>query len=72
MQDSVTATPDDAQASMASLAAEFPGWRIWRTTDAGTWWASRCGRGWRREPRTVAADTADDLRHALGEAGAET
>ncbi len=49
----------------ADLAAEFPGWRIWRTTDAGTWWASRRGPGWNLEPRTLAADTAHSLRDQL-------
>lgn len=49
------------------LEAEFPGWHVWRTTDAGTWWAVRLGRAW-AEPRTLAADTADDLRAQLREA----
>jgi hypothetical protein len=38
----VTAYP----ATEREIEAEFPGWRVWRTADAGTWWASgadRCG-----------------------------
>jgi hypothetical protein len=54
-------------ASEADLEAEFPSWHVWRTTDAGTWWASRRGPGWHREPRTLAADTAGQLRTALRE-----
>jgi hypothetical protein len=52
-------------ALMAALEAEFSGWHVWRTTDAGTWWASRRGPGWNREPRTLAANTAPGLRTAL-------
>jgi hypothetical protein len=25
------------------LAAEFPGWRIWRSRPSGMWWATRRG-----------------------------
>ena len=53
------------EAAEASIEAEFPGWHVWRTTDAGTWWASRRGAGWNTEPRTLAADTADELRTRL-------
>jgi len=60
----VTAYP----ATEREIEAEFPGWRVWRTTDAGTWWASRRGPLWNREPRTLAADTANDLRAELREA----
>jgi hypothetical protein len=52
----------------ATIEAQFPGWRVWRTTDAGTWWASRHGPDWDHEPRTVAAGTADGLRGELAEA----
>ncbi|HEV2377665.1 MAG TPA: hypothetical protein VGS19_36575 [Streptosporangiaceae bacterium] len=59
----------------ADLAAEFPGWHVWRTRDAGTWWATRCGPQWNTEPRTLAADTAEALRAQLrgtaGPAGAQ-
>lgn len=55
-------------AAEKAIEIEFPGWRVWRTTDAGTWWASRRGPLWNREPRTLAADTADDLRAELREA----
>jgi hypothetical protein len=52
----------------AALETEFPGWRVWRTADAGTWWASRRGPQWMCEPRTVAADSAEGLRAELREA----
>jgi hypothetical protein len=55
----------------ADLETEFPGWHVWRTTDAGTWWAVRQGRAW-AEPRTLAADTAGALRTLLDEATGET
>ncbi|HEV2378019.1 MAG TPA: hypothetical protein VGS19_38385 [Streptosporangiaceae bacterium] len=61
----MTDDPAGATVLMNQLAAEFPGWRVWRTTDAGTWWASRRGPGWNTEPRTVAADTPDGLRGEL-------
>lgn len=48
---------------MTRLEAEFPGWRVWCST--GSWWATRRGPQWMREPRTVAADTADGLRQEL-------
>ncbi|HEV2373539.1 MAG TPA: hypothetical protein VGS19_15370 [Streptosporangiaceae bacterium] len=54
----------DAQVT-AALEAEFPGWHVWRTADAGTWWASRRGPEWKREPRTLAAETLDGLRAEL-------
>lgn len=62
-------TPEHArvQPIIARLEADFPGWRVWRTTDAGSWWATRCGRDRMREPRTLAADTPDGLRIALRE-----
>jgi hypothetical protein len=51
----------------AALEADFPGWHVWRTTDAGTWWATRRGHHWKREPRTVAGNTPDELRAELRE-----
>jgi hypothetical protein len=56
-----------ASPSEKDVEAEFPGWRVWRTTDAGTWWAVRQGREW-AIPRTLAADTADALRAQLRQA----
>jgi hypothetical protein len=57
------------QQIMADLELDFPCWRVWRS--AGSWWwATRRGRAWKREPRTVAADTADGLRRALCQADA--
>ena len=56
------------EATTAALEVEFPGWRVWRTTDAGTWWASRRGPQWMHEPRTLAADSAKGLRAELQEA----
>jgi hypothetical protein len=64
-----TGAVGDSQAVITSLEAEFPGWRVWRTADAGTWWATRRGPRWMREPRTVAADIDEDLRAKLREAG---
>ncbi len=61
MEQATTATKTD-------IEAEFPGWRVWRTTDAGTWWASRCGPRWNCEPRTLAGDSAEGLRAQLREA----
>lgn len=55
-------------ATERDIEAEFPGWRVWRTTDAGTWWASRRGPRWNREPRTLAADSANGLLAELREA----
>jgi hypothetical protein len=52
---------DTEHATETDIEAEFPGWRVWRTTDAGTWWASRRGPHWNREPRTLAADSAEEL-----------
>jgi hypothetical protein len=49
----------------SAIEAEFPGWRVWRTTDAGTWWASRRGPQWNTEPRTLAADSPAGLRAEL-------
>lgn len=71
MHNDATITAHSPQALIASIEADFPGWRVWRTTDAGTWWASRRGPGWNREPRTVAGDTPDELRAELREAIAE-
>jgi hypothetical protein len=63
-----TARPAQPPATTpAHLEAEFPGWHVWRTTDAGTWWATQRGRTW-AEPRTLAADSADALRSALRQA----
>lgn len=53
---------------IASLEADFPGWRVWQTTDLGSWWASRRGPDWNREPRTLAADSPEGLRAELHEA----
>ncbi|HEV2375788.1 MAG TPA: hypothetical protein VGS19_26930 [Streptosporangiaceae bacterium] len=58
-------TKPPAPATETGLEAEFPGWHIWRTSDAGTWWASRHGPHWNTEPRTLAADTAEGLRAQL-------
>ena len=58
-------TAGDSQALITSLQAEFPGWRVWRST--ATWWATRRGRDW-NEPRTVDADSPDELRARLREA----
>jgi hypothetical protein len=56
---------DDArQASLTSLEAEFPGWRIWQPPGGRSWWATRRGSAWAL-PRSVAADTEDELRTAL-------
>lgn len=63
MHEHATAALDDARALMTGLEADFPGWRVWRTT--GSWWATRRGPQWMREPRTLAADTADGLRKEL-------
>jgi hypothetical protein len=60
-------TTQPATPTTSELAAEFPCWHVWRTTDAGTWWASRRGPGWNREPRTLAANTAEELRALLEE-----
>ncbi|HEV2370743.1 MAG TPA: hypothetical protein VGS19_01125 [Streptosporangiaceae bacterium] len=57
--------PEATTATEADLEAEFAGWHVWRTTDAGTWWAVRRGPGWNREPRTLAADSAEGLRAEL-------
>lgn len=62
----LTATPASQQ-TIVSLEQDFPGWRVWRTTDVGTWWASRRGPRWNQEPRTLAADTPDQLRAELRE-----
>lgn len=61
------ATTADPHRITAALETEFPGWRVWQTTDAGTWWASRRGPQWNTEPRTVAGDTPEDLRAELRE-----
>lgn len=58
----------DPRELIATIEAMFPGWRVWRTSDAGTWWASRRGSQWRREPRTLAGDTPEQLRAELREA----
>lgn len=50
---------DEAREQEACLQAQYPGWRVWRTSR--TWWATRSGPLWRSEPRTLAADTADAL-----------
>jgi hypothetical protein len=55
------------QQTITTLETDFPEWRIWRTTDAGTWWASRRGPRWNHEPRTLAADTPEQLRTHLQE-----
>jgi len=55
--------PADRRALMTSLETEFPGWRVW--CSPASWWATRRGPQWMREPRTVAADTADGLRREL-------
>jgi hypothetical protein len=65
-----TATEQATPPAEADLEAEFPGWHVWRTTDAGTWWAARRGRAW-TVPRTLAADTAQALRAKLHEAAAD-
>ncbi|HEV2372120.1 MAG TPA: hypothetical protein VGS19_08125 [Streptosporangiaceae bacterium] len=54
-----------AETLITSLEAEFPQWHVWRTSDAGTWWATRRGPQWNTEPRTLAADTPDGLRDEL-------
>ena len=58
----------------AALGAEFPRWRVFRSS-AGRLWATRLGwneppRGWQRDPDlkvTVDADTAEELRTVLSE-----
>jgi hypothetical protein len=52
------------------LQAQFPGWRVWRTRDTGTWYASRVGADWNKEPRTLAADTGAGLLQELTDATA--
>lgn len=60
----------------AALEADFPGWRVWRSSE-GRWWAVRTGRraqyGRDAVPMTVDADDEDGLRlilqsHDLAEA----
>jgi hypothetical protein len=54
----------------AQLAAEFPGWHIWRS-NTGRWWATRTGSVLRREDlgsdrvMTLDADDEDTLREQL-------
>jgi len=54
----------------AQLAAEFPGWRIWRSS-AGRWWATRTGSVLQREAlgtgrvMTVDADDEQSMRQEL-------
>lgn len=47
--------------TLDEVRAEAHGWRVWRTTDAGTWWATRRGPDWKAEPRTLAADSGAEL-----------
>jgi len=55
---------------VAQLEAEFPGWRIWRSS-AGRWWATRTGSVLRREAlgtgrvMTVDADDQHSMRAEL-------
>ena len=35
--------PRAAEVSLDELAAEFPGWHIWRSRPIGLWWATRIG-----------------------------
>jgi len=48
----------------STLEAEFPGWRIWQPPSGRSWWATRRGSTW-NAPRTVAADTEEELRAQL-------
>jgi len=61
-------TEHDPQGLIVAIETEYPGWRVWRTPDTGSWWASRRGPQWMCEPRTVAADNAEGLRAELQEA----
>jgi hypothetical protein len=70
MQPPAVTPPGQPPATEADLEAEFPGWHVWRTTDAGTWWAVRRGRAWTL-PRSVAANTPEDLRARLRDAHAQ-
>jgi hypothetical protein len=64
--------PDGTRpASFTVLETEFPGWRIWRPPSGRSWWATRRGSTW-AVPRTVAADTEDELRAELLAAGARS
>lgn len=54
-----------ADVTASDMQARFPGWRVWRTRDSGTWYASRVGPGWNTEPRTLAADDAAGLLQEL-------
>jgi hypothetical protein len=55
---------------VAQLEAEFPGWRIWRSS-AGRWWATRTGSVLRHDAlgtgrvMTVDADDEQDMREEL-------
>ncbi len=56
-----------------AVERDFPGWRVWRSQPAGTWWATRTGpdaRCDREDPRPMTVDGADEgqLRAALEEA----
>jgi hypothetical protein len=55
---------------VAQLEAEFPGWRIWRSS-AGRWWATRTGSVLKQEAlgtgrvMTVDADDEQSMRKEL-------
>lgn len=62
-------TRDDL--AVEQVQAGSHGWRVWRTTDEGTWWASRIGTGWKVEPRTLAADSGAELLELIRTTAAE-
>jgi hypothetical protein len=54
-----------AEVSRDELAAEFPGWHIWRSRPIGLWWATRIGGIHYDSPhqfRTEWAMTIGDVR----------
>lgn len=68
----MTALPDLTEVTARDLlAAQFPGWSIWRS-DAGRWWATRrtpptAAQGDAGCDHTVDADTPADLCGVLAE-----
>ncbi|WP_157430710.1 hypothetical protein [Actinomadura macra] len=74
MTSTPTDTAEDVEDAKARLKAEFPGWSFIHS-DRGRWWAMRdiqrdeSGRRFKRAPSGFDADTPDQLRAALSEAG---
>lgn len=53
-----------------AVERDFPGWRVWRSRPAGTWWATRTGADAacdREDPRPMTVDGQDEggLRAAI-------